>query len=157
MKVAQLCPTLCDPTDSPWNSPGRNSGMGSLSLLQRIFPTQEYKPGSPALSYQGRPSNYWVGPYFPILSQHGGRGKWPHLYYVRGISRLEGLPGNSRSPPTPCSPHTSTPSLRGLRRTALEAPWWFPLLVSFGGTTGFREKCGHLAQDSAKAIGASIL
>ena len=25
---------------SPWNSPGQNSGVGSLSLLQRIFPTQ---------------------------------------------------------------------------------------------------------------------
>ena len=26
---------------SPWNSPGRNTGVGSLSLLQGIFPTQE--------------------------------------------------------------------------------------------------------------------
>ena len=26
---------------SPWNSPGQNAGVGSLSLLQRIFPTQE--------------------------------------------------------------------------------------------------------------------
>ena len=26
---------------SPWNSPGQNTGVGSLSLLQRIFPTQE--------------------------------------------------------------------------------------------------------------------
>ena len=25
---------------SPWNSPGQNTGMGSLSLLQGIFPTQ---------------------------------------------------------------------------------------------------------------------
>ena len=25
---------------SPWNSPGQNTGVGSLSLLQRIFPTQ---------------------------------------------------------------------------------------------------------------------
>ena len=25
---------------SPWNSPGRNTGVGSLSLLQGIFPTQ---------------------------------------------------------------------------------------------------------------------
>ena len=23
---------------SPWNSPGQNTGVGSLSLLQRIFP-----------------------------------------------------------------------------------------------------------------------
>ena len=26
---------------SPWNSPGHNTGVGSLSLLQGIFPTQE--------------------------------------------------------------------------------------------------------------------
>ena len=26
---------------SPWNSPGQNTGVGSLSLLQWIFPTQE--------------------------------------------------------------------------------------------------------------------
>ena len=26
---------------SPWNSPGQNTGVGSLSLLQQIFPTQE--------------------------------------------------------------------------------------------------------------------
>ena len=25
---------------SPWNSPGQNAGVGSLSLLQGIFPTQ---------------------------------------------------------------------------------------------------------------------
>ena len=30
---------------SPWNSPGQNTGMGSLSLLQGIFPTQELNPG----------------------------------------------------------------------------------------------------------------
>ena len=26
---------------SPWNSPGQNTGVGSLSLLQGIFPTRE--------------------------------------------------------------------------------------------------------------------
>ena len=26
---------------SPWNSPGQNTGVGSLSLLQGIFPTQD--------------------------------------------------------------------------------------------------------------------
>ena len=38
--------SLCDPMDcSPWNSPGQNTGMGSLSLLQQIFPTQESNQG----------------------------------------------------------------------------------------------------------------
>ena len=30
---------------SPWNSPGQNNGVGSLSLLQRTFPTQGLSPG----------------------------------------------------------------------------------------------------------------
>ena len=32
---------------SPWNSPGQNTGMGSLSLLQGIFLTQGSNPGLP--------------------------------------------------------------------------------------------------------------
>ena len=47
---------------SPWNSPGPNTGVGSLSLLQGIFPTQESNPGLPhcrrilyQLSHKGRP------------------------------------------------------------------------------------------------------
>ena len=68
VKVTQSCLTLCDPMDyiySPWNSPDQNTGVGSLSLLQRIFPTQ----GSNRcplfcrqilyqLSYQGSP--FWT-------------------------------------------------------------------------------------------------
>ena len=30
---------------SAWNSPGQNTGVDSLSLLQGIFPTQGLKPG----------------------------------------------------------------------------------------------------------------
>ena len=30
---------------SPWNSPGQNTGVGSLSLLQGMFPTQRSNPG----------------------------------------------------------------------------------------------------------------
>jgi len=47
-------------TNSPWNSPGQNTGVGSCSLLQRIFPTQGSNPGLPhcrqilyQLSHQG--------------------------------------------------------------------------------------------------------
>ena len=47
---------------SPWNSPGQNTGVGSLSLLQGMFPTQGLNPGLPhcrqilyQLSYQGSP------------------------------------------------------------------------------------------------------
>ena len=45
----------------PWNSPGQNTGVGSLSLLQGIFATQGSNPGLPQcrrilhqLSHKGR-------------------------------------------------------------------------------------------------------
>ena len=45
---------------SPWDSPGQNTGVGSRSLLQGIFPTQGSNPGLPhcrqilyQLSYKG--------------------------------------------------------------------------------------------------------
>ena len=41
VKVGQSCLTLCDPMDSP----GQNTGVGSRSLLQQIFPTQGLNPG----------------------------------------------------------------------------------------------------------------
>ena len=62
VKVTQLCPTLCDPHGlySPWNPPGQDTDVGSLSLLQEIFPTQGWNPGLPhcrqflyQLSHQG--------------------------------------------------------------------------------------------------------
>ena len=48
LKVAQSCVTLWPQgIYSPWNSPGQNPGVGSLSLLQVIFPTQGLNPGLP--------------------------------------------------------------------------------------------------------------
>ena len=48
VKVIQLCLTLCDPHGlySPWNTPCQNTGVGSCSLLQGIFPIQESNSGS---------------------------------------------------------------------------------------------------------------
>ena len=53
--VAQSCLILCDPMDwqeparlfCPWNTPGKNTGVGSHSFLQGIFPTQRSNPGLP--------------------------------------------------------------------------------------------------------------
>ena len=36
---------------SPWNSPGQNTGVGSLSLFQRIFPTQGSNSGLYCIVY----------------------------------------------------------------------------------------------------------
>ena len=47
VKVTQSCLTLCDPHElySPWNSLGQDTGVGSPSLLQGIFPTQGSNSG----------------------------------------------------------------------------------------------------------------
>ena len=60
---------------SPWNSPGQNTGVGSLSLLQGIFPTQESNPGLLhygwilyKLSHKGSPRILeWVA--YPFVSR----------------------------------------------------------------------------------------
>ena len=51
---------------SPWNSPSQNTGVGSLSLLQGIFPTQGSNSGLPhcrwilyQLSHKGRDQDFW--------------------------------------------------------------------------------------------------
>ena len=49
----------------PWNSPGKNTGVGSHSFLQGIFPTQASNPGLPHckqilyhLTHQDSPQEY---------------------------------------------------------------------------------------------------
>ena len=59
---------------SPWNSPGQNTGVGSLYLLQGIFPTLGSNPGFPhcrwilyQLSHKGSPGiQEWVA--YPFSS-----------------------------------------------------------------------------------------
>ena len=77
---------------SPWNSPGQNTGIGSFSLLQWIFPTQESNPGLPhcrwilyQLSYKGSPRTLeWVA--YPFSSQSS----WP-----RNQTRVSCIAGGS--------------------------------------------------------------
>ena len=59
----------------PWTSPGQNTGVGSCSLFQGIFPTQGSNPGLPhcrrilyQLSHKGSPGILeWVG--YPFSSR----------------------------------------------------------------------------------------
>ena len=61
---------------SLWNSPSQNTGVGSLSLLQGIFPTQGSNPGLPhcrwilyQLSHKGSPRILeWVAYSFSSIS-----------------------------------------------------------------------------------------
>ena len=79
VKVPQSCLTLRPHgLYSPWKCPGQNTGVGSLSLLQEIFPTQGSNPGLPhckwilyQLSHQGSPRIVkWVAYPFPSGSSH---------------------------------------------------------------------------------------
>ena len=84
--IANSCPTLCDPMDYsppgssvPWDSPGKNTGVGCHALLQGIFSTQELNPGLSHcrqilyhLSHQG--SSLTTGP----------PGNFHALYWLKG-------------------------------------------------------------------------
>ena len=70
--VAQSCLTLCDPMDCsltkllcPWNSPGKNTGVDSHSLLQEIFLTQGSNLGLP----HSRQITFWATREAPSYSQ----------------------------------------------------------------------------------------
>ena len=75
---------------SPWNSPGQNTGVGSLSLLQGIFPTQELKPGLPhcrwilyQLSHKGSPRILeWV--VYPFSSRSSWPKNWTGVFCTAG-------------------------------------------------------------------------
>ena len=78
---------------SPWNSPGQNTGVGSLSLLQQDLPNPGIKPRSPTLQadslpaeLQGKPKNTGVGSLFLLqgifLTQESNRGL-PHCRHYQ--------------------------------------------------------------------------
>ena len=90
VKDAQSCPTLCNPK----NSLGQNTGMGSLSLLQWIFPTQELNWGLlPCrrilyqLSYQAGPNfgKVWVKQNETVLFSKGLLGNFTMLICAMGF------------------------------------------------------------------------
>ena len=72
-KSLQSCPTLCDPIDgsppgssNPWDSPGKNTGVGCHFLLQciKVKREREVAQSCPTL---GDPMNYRL----PGSSLHG--------------------------------------------------------------------------------------
>ena len=93
MNIAQSRLTLCNPTDySPWNSPGQNTGVGSLLFLQGIFPTQGSNPGLLQcrrilyhLSCKGSPRILeWVA--YPFSSGSS----WPRNWTSKPVSCIAG-------------------------------------------------------------------
>ena len=82
---------------SPWNSPGRNTGADSLSLLQGIFPTQGSNPGqgAPLIISHGAPQ--LLRPVMFIISlvpeaftgEEPGRSYYPNSQVVKLSPRGE--------------------------------------------------------------------
>ena len=112
MEVAQSCLDSCDPHGlyGAWNAPGQNTGVGSLSLLQGIFPSQGSNPGikprcPPLQAESGRPqfdswvgNNCWTRDRLPtpiFLSFPGGSAGKESACNVRD---LDSIPGLGRSP-----------------------------------------------------------
>ena len=102
----------------PRNSPGQNTGVGSLSLLQGIFPAQGLNPGLPLclrilyqLSHKGSPERSWVYPNHPESGTtnilfHEDRG-W---ILGKGGDRRDCLPAQSlQSCLTLCDPMDCNP------------------------------------------------
>ena len=106
---------------SPWNSPGQNTGVGSLSLLHGIFPTQGLNPGLPycrqnlyQLSHKGSPRILgWVAYSFSRGSSHPGiklrspalqADSWPTE--ISGESESHSFVSNSLCPHGQNSPGT---------------------------------------------------
>ena len=109
---------------SPWNSPGKNTGVGNLSLLQGIFPTQGSNPGLPhcrrilyQLSFQG--SRGWWQIWLitrPILMEDRVTTKdmcfclnavWVHLHTSGSISPFLLAWGNQSCHPISFLPYAS--------------------------------------------------
>ena len=75
---------------SSWNSLGQNSVLGSLSLLQELFPTQRLNPGLPhcrqilyQLSHKGSPRILeWVA--YPFFRRSSWLRNWTRVSCITG-------------------------------------------------------------------------
>ena len=118
--------------DSPWNSPGQNTGVGSFSLLQEIFPTQGSNPGLPhcrqvlsQLSHQGSPR---ILEWEPIPSSGGLLD--PGIELGTPASQVDSLPAELPGKPKLISHPTNPPYIPGschhLQHTAPHLPHPLP-------------------------------
>ena len=104
-KSLQLCLTLWDPMDParllcPWNSPGKSTGVSSLSLLQGILPTQGSNPGLPhcrwilcQLSHKGSPKILSHSVMSDSLQPQGLYSPWNSPGQNTGVGSLSLLQG----------------------------------------------------------------
>ena len=101
----------------PWNSPGQNTGVGSLSLLQGILPTQGSNPGLPhcrQIFYQ--------------LSHKGSQRilEWVAHPFSSGSSRLRNRTGVSCIAGRFLTSWATREALTELKDTSKHTPWHGP-------------------------------
>ena len=110
-------PVVSSSLYSPWDSPGQNTGVGSLSPLQGVFPTQGLKPG---LLHCGR-----------ILHQLSHKGSPRILEWVSLLQQM--FPTQELNQDLlHCRRILYQLSYRGSPQRAkgnLKAPWWLHLQV----------------------------
>ena len=96
MKWSESCSVVCASLRlhgrySPWNSPGQNTGVGSLSLLLGIFLTQVLNPGLLhcrqilyQLSHKGSPRILeWVA--YPFSNGSSWSRNWARVSCIAGV------------------------------------------------------------------------
>ena len=79
---------------SPWNSPGQNTGVGSHSLLQGIFPTQGSNPGLPHCSWILYPLSHKGSPRIPEWVAYPFSSRSPALQVDSLPTELSGKPSH---------------------------------------------------------------
>ena len=118
---------------SPWNSPGQNTGVGSLSLLQGIFSTQGLNPGLP----------HCRGNLYQLNPRDGVRGLGRAALSVgRGPQLYGAAPSYHANTPALLDPFHSLPSSLSLLRApnlfSASAFLYWPLCLLWAvGTRAF--------------------
>ena len=120
--------------NSPWNSPGQNTGVGSCSLLQGIFPTQGLDPGLPhcrQILYQlshKKAQEYWSGEPIPFP----GNLPYPGIEPVSPALQVDSLPAELWGKPTKkkVSPNKAREENRSRRIPETQRQNWLKPLKS---------------------------
>ena len=84
--VLLIAPQALWAFNSPWNSPGQNTGVGSFSLLQGIFPTQGWNPGLLHCRWILYQLSHKGSPKCPSAQRLSCYRKWPQGYsFLRAL------------------------------------------------------------------------
>ena len=86
---------------TPWNSPGQNTGVGSLSLLQGIFSTQGSNPSLLHWRWILYPWTEEPGGLQSMVSQRVGQDWTTKHNNNRALTGRAGVPGTPSHPPFP--------------------------------------------------------